>query len=480
MSSYRLRRIRTQHEETRACGADRGSPTRARPRLGAPCTRLALGVLLVACDAAAILPDAGTDAGPLIPSVTALPVLDAANALGPEHPRFEGQQRFLWDAFGTERVGNLPPAAFLLELMDREPEVFGDQLAGFGFVRDPSDELPVGLKRGLEDPERVQTTCALCHVARLPSGEVWIGAPNTELEWGRFLLELDARWTAAGNAPLFDAREREKLAVLGPGRTRAESDSYEQAVPADFPPYFALGRRTALNYLGTGGNLRTEVFLSVYTFGAGNPNPRRAIVPFPAPARLDPMIAFMGEIDPPPAPAQDAARVDAGRAIFLRERCDSCHALDDPSALGVVTYDRAVDGRERYPDEDEAFPRGSIRTSRLHRVLVDGDGMGGGIDMGYVDLLNFITSNELTTRLSDGYRSADLHGLWATAPYLHNGSVPTLEDLLRPAAERPSTFVRGSFTVDTTQPGNDNGGHEFGTAIDEEDRAALAAYLRSL
>jgi hypothetical protein len=70
--------------------------------------------------------------------------------------------------------------------------------------------------------------------------------------------------------------------------------------------------------------------------------------------------------------------------------------------------------------------------------------------------------------------------VWATAPFLHNGSVPTLEDLFRPASERPVTFSRGDFVVDTTLPGNSNQGHEFGTAITEAERGALAAYLRSL
>ncbi len=446
--------------------------------------------LLVACDGppadpdAGEQPDAGTDAGPPPPPpppVDHLPAPPAANAVGPEDPLFEGQQRFLYDAFGTERVGRLPPVTFLLDLMESEPETFGDQLSAFGFIRDPDDDLPIGLKRGLEDPTQLHETCALCHVARLPDDRLWIGAPNIALDWSRFLIELDARWVAAGNAAFLEDLERTKLAAMGPGRTRAESDSYEQAVPADFPPYFGLGERTALNYLGTGANVRTEVFLAVYSFGAGSPNPREAVVPFPAPERIDPMLAFMAQLEPPAAPPQDAALVEAGRAVYERESCDSCHHVGDPSALGVVTYDYADDGRERLPGEDPEFPRGSIRTSRAHRVLIDGDGTGGGgTDTGYRDLLMFITSNGLRVRISDGYRAADLRMLWFTAPYLHNGSVPTLEDLLRPPAERPSSFTRGAFTIDTTQYGNDNGGHEFGTTLSDADREALAAYLRSL
>ena len=281
---------------------------------------------------------------------------------------------------------------------------------------------------------------------------------------------------AEGNEAFLSDLALTKLPQLGPGRTGAESGTYEQVVPADFPPYLRLGPRTSLNYLGTGGDLRTEVYLSVYSAGAENPNPREAIVPWPAAERLDPMIEVMGSFDAPTPPPGDADLIDAGLDVYTREGCDSCHHVADPSALGVVAWDDV----ERAPGEDPAFPNGSIATSRLHRVLIDGDGTGGGPDTGLRDLFMFITRNGLTTRISDGYRAADLVGLWATAPYLHNGSVPTLDALLRPAAERPATFDRDGFTVDTTVEGNSNQGHEFGTDIDETDRAALVAYLNSL
>ncbi|WP_119389067.1 cytochrome c [Taklimakanibacter lacteus] len=49
-------------------------------------------------------------------------------------------------------------------------------------------------------------------------------------------------------------------------------------------------------------------------------------------------------------------------------------------------------------------------------------------------------------RKSDGYANMPLDGLWLRAPYLHNGSVPSLRDLLKPPGERPAAFYRG-FTV---------------------------------
>ena len=105
------------------------------------------------------------------------------------------------------------------------------------------------------------------------------------------------------------------------------------------------------------------------------------------------------------------------------------------------------------------------------------------------------------------YRARSLNGIWATAPYLHNGSVPTLYDLLLPVKckegvgdgkYRPTTFVVGArefdpekvgfknkgyegFKFDTTIHGNKNTGHEYGACrMKDEDRWDLIEYLKSL
>lgn len=88
----------------------------------------------------------------------------------------------------------------------------------------------------------------------------------------------------------------------------------------------------------------------------------------------------------------------------------------------------------------------------------------------------------------DGYKSRPLAGVWATPPFLHNGSVPTVYDLLSPPSERPKTFMVGSreydprklglsqdtslvkgyatFNTDKKYVGNSNLGHEFGPGYD--------------
>jgi hypothetical protein len=126
-----------------------------------------------------------------------------------------------------------------------------------------------------------------------------------------------------------------------------------------------------------------------------------------------------------------------------------------------------------------------------------------------------------------GYKSRPLNGVWATAPFLHNGSVPTVMDLLSPPTQRPSKVILGNiefdpvrlglaqatagsvresekynaegfFVLDTTVPGNRNTGHEFsdrynrglpwyaqpkgviGPLLSPEERGALIEFLKTL
>jgi hypothetical protein len=79
-------------------------------------------------------------------------------------------------------------------------------------------------------------------------------------------------------------------------------------------------------------------------------------------------------------------------------------------------------------------------------------------------------------------RVPPLTAVAATAPYLHNGSVPTLRDLLSPAGERPASFPvgRNGFVLDTRVPGNRNIGHEFGAKLTPAEKDDLVAFLMSL
>jgi len=110
-----------------------------------------------------------------------------------------------------------------------------------------------------------------------------------------------------------------------------------------------------------------------------------------------------------------------------------------------------------------------------------------------------------------GYQAPPLNGVWATAPYLHNGSVPTIHGVLK-SSDRPGVFTRSfrgavgeydrikvGFKVtvlkpnaisnlssidrrriyDTSQPGRGNRGHTFGDTLTETARMALIEYLKT-
>jgi hypothetical protein len=139
------------------------------------------------------------------------------------------------------------------------------------------------------------------------------------------------------------------------------------------------------------------------------------------------------------------------------------------------------------------------------------------------DLITALLSNDIKPSIKQGnynpdttadpyasllsYKARSLNGIWATAPYLHNGSVPTLYDLLLPkrgpndppqGEYRPDKFMVGSrefdpvnvgfrtegypgFRFNVELPGNSNSGHEYGTKVlSKEDRLDLLEYLKTL
>jgi len=102
---------------------------------------------------------------------------------------------------------------------------------------------------------------------------------------------------------------------------------------------------------------------------------------------------------------------------------------------------------------------------------------------------------------TNGYVAQPLDGLWLRAPYLHNGSVPSLRDLLEPVEKRTKVFHRGydvydpvnvgfvtqgaeaerlGFLFDTRLRGNGNHGHTYGTNLSPRQKNALLEHLKTL
>jgi hypothetical protein len=148
------------------------------------------------------------------------------------------------------------------------------------------------------------------------------------------------------------------------------------------------------------------------------------------------------------------------------------------------TVQVAVDGIKQ-----KAYAAAGIDTAR-QRAMEDLDQRGG---VAWRDTL-------IDTQPPYGpYAARPLYGIWAAAPYLHNGSVPTLYHLLLPPDQRPKTFALGArdydpvklgfvvntncnsqdCLVDTTETGDGNGGHIWGTDLTESDRMALLEYLKT-
>jgi mono/diheme cytochrome c family protein len=121
-------------------------------------------------------------------------------------------------------------------------------------------------------------------------------------------------------------------------------------------------------------------------------------------------------------------------------------------------------------------------------------------------------ADDYKARSTAGYQAPPLDGIWATAPYFHNGSAPTVYHVLNSKA-RPRRFTRSYRTdadaydsnrlgwkvevleqsadarwpaylrrkvYDTTLPGRSNGGHTFGDDLTEAERMAVIEYLKTL
>jgi cytochrome c peroxidase len=172
----------------------------------------------------------------------------------------------------------------------------------------------------------------------------------------------------------------------------------------------------------------------------------------------------------------DAALASQGSAIYAAQ-CATCHAPDGPRAGTIVPVDEVGTDRHRLDMWHKA-------AAAAYNAYGEGH-----------------TWDFSSFRSTTGYVPPLHDGLWLRGPYLHNGSVPTLADLLSPPATRPTRFWRGYDLVDpvrvgfvsngpeaervgtvydTTAPGNSNAGHTYGTTLPDADKRALLEYLKTL
>jgi hypothetical protein len=227
-----------------------------------------------------------------------------------------------------------------------------------------------------------------------------------------------------------------------------------------------------------------------------------------------------------------------GQAIYRRLKCDSCHTIvtdaerTNPSRTIVSYMKPSTTDPGAYLNFFNRFgPSGKLEGANVNLIpltpkipaiasasmVVTNEVVGtilGSVWPAPPDYLSQITiglphHNELLaarTAPTISYKARPLNGIWATAPYLHNGSVPNLDELLQPAAQRSRSFSVGVRTFDpvrvgflTDVPGfpkftvndvngnpivgNSNAGHEgeeYGTNLSAEERRQLLEYLKTL
>jgi len=217
---------------------------------------------------------------------------------------------------------------------------------------------------------------------------------------------------------------------------------------------------------------------------------------------------WMDDLEPPQFPLPiDATLAEKGEPIYA-EYCADCHGKNGRDFagqyVGHVTDINTI-GTDRYR-LDNYTPELALNMATTYaetrRTLTNHDCPGGGRYNGGNQERDYRYTHY---RKTNGYANAPLDGIWARAPYLHNGSVPTLWHLLQPTSQRPATFFRGNnlvdkgevgfvysqaqdrdgnslFLFDTKIPGNGNWGHEgeaFGTELSELEKLALLEYLKT-
>lgn len=255
--------------------------------------------------------------------------------------------------------------------------------------------------------------------------------------------------------------------------------SADEVIPSDVPALWLMKKKRALyhNGMGRGDFARSMMASSLMTLRSEEEA-----------ARIDEHFvdvqAYLNSLTPPIYPNNvDDMLVARGKRVFAR-RCSTCHGDygESPEYPNLLVHLDKV-------GTDPALARAAAETYLQHAESYNQGWFGRGPHAAKME-------PEL------GYVAPPLDGVWATAPYLHNGSVPDLETLLN-STKRPKYWKRsfksgdydlkkvgwsyqeenagGDKTIyDTTLLGHSAQGHTFGDSLKPDERAALIEYLKTL
>ena len=439
------------------------------------------------------------------------------------------EMRFKYGSIGAERDAGIPYWIFYVL-----PRMFPEKLPGpggyasLGVSWEQGQELPIGFTKKVVGFPRVANNCAACHTTNYRVREtenpvfVIAGAGHTLnlVAFFRFLIDCakDPRFNADNMMreislvtdlswldrlmwrfaviPMTKKRllEREtQFAWIyrhdfpdwGRGRDDAmnltkyfmiEAPMDESFGPSDIPSIWNLKKYdapgTTMNWAGDSHDSYSVVIDSALGVLGAPPKRNEEFL-----GHVKWLHEFLRNRPAPRYPFPiDAAKAGQGKAVFDRE-CASCHASERTGRrmpLGQVGTDA------------ERIGTWTKENAIAANKIVTGFG---------------IERKGLVEAPLEGYNPPFLDGVWLRAPYLHNGAVPTLRDLLKPPADRPKVFWRGYDVYDPTNVGfvsqgleaervgtkhdtaaraNSNRGHDFGTAMPEADKDALLEYLKTL
>jgi mono/diheme cytochrome c family protein len=433
------------------------------------------------------------------------------------------EDHFKYGSIGTEETVGVPYwiwRALPVVFEDKLPKRPGAGYERLGFVDERGAwGRPIGMT--LVD-DRVGLNCATCHVGTVRSApgaarQIVLGMPAHQMDlqgYARFLsaAAADDRFTATTllaaieklnpGMSWFD-RLRYRLLLVPLTRRgiakRTEQNSWFDARPPQGPgrvdtfnPYkrllgFDLNTDTSVGTADLPMLFNQRVRRGLWLHWDGNNdsveerNKSAAIGAGATPDTLD--LASLTRIEdwildlrPPAFPAEHirADLVERGRAAY-DGACARCHDIGAP-LVGQVTSLEAI-GTD--PERLRSFtPELAERMSTI----------------GQGEPWQF-----KRFRKTNGYANMPLDGVWLRAPYLHNGSVPTLRALLNPD-ERPAVFYRGydvydwdnvgfvstgpdaerdGVKFDTALKGNGQGGHIYGSELPPADRDAILEYLKT-
>lgn len=255
-------------------------------------------------------------------------------------------------------------------------------------------------------------------------------------------------------------------------------DIPSDVIPTDTPPWWLLKKKNAMFYNGFGrGDFGR--FLMASNLLTVNDTAESKTVD----ENMPDVLAYIYSLKAPKYPLPvNSSLAEKGKVLF-EKNCSSCHG----------TYG----ANSSYPNL--LIPESIIKTdSFLYKSNYS--------NPQFVSWFNkswFTTGNHpASLQPFEGYIAPPLDGIWITAPYLHNGSVPTLDAVLN-SSSRPRYWSRSfdkpeydyenpgwKFTVEqkggstsvynTDLPGYGNYGHYFGDGFNDTERKAVIEYLKTL